>query len=220
MRFPLAALLPLTLIAMMGFQVVTDEPASKPSTQPSEDEMVFVVIETSKGDIYAALNKTKAPITVENFVGYTNDGFYDGTIFHRVMKDFMVQGGGLTPEMDKKPTKTPIKLESSNGLKNNRGTLAMARTSAPDSATSQFFINDKDNDFLNKSGANPGYAVFGQVVAGMEVVDVIAEVPTTVRVGRKDVPAEVVMIEEVRVIDEKDAQKAIDAEKAKDAKEG
>ncbi len=207
MTFRFAALLPLVLITLMGFQ------STKPSS-PSADGTVYVVIKTSKGDIYAALNKEKAPITVDNFVAYTEDEFYDGTIFHRVMKGFMIQGGGLTPEMDKKPTKDPIKLESSNGLKNDRGTLAMARTAAPDSATSQFFINHVDNDRLNDSGNRPGYAVFGEVVAGMDVVDAIAEVPTTVRAGRENVPVEVVMINEVRVIDRDSAEKAIKAEKS------
>jgi cyclophilin family peptidyl-prolyl cis-trans isomerase len=146
----------------------------------------IVVIETSMGNIKVELDEEKAPVTVKNFLGYVDDKFYDGTIFHRVMgkentpkkEDFMVQGGGFSADRKEKKTKDPIKNESSNGVSNKRGTLAMARTNAPDSATAQFFINVKDNDFLDGSARRPGYAVFGKVIDGMDVVDKIKAVKT------------------------------------------
>lgn len=137
-----------------------------------------VLIKTSKGDIKVELDKEKAPISVENFLSYVNDGYYNETIFHRVIKDFMIQGGGFTTDNKQKPTKDPIKNEAKNGLLNARGTIAMARTSAVDSATSQFFINQKDNKFLDHGVRDYGYAVFGKVVEGMDVVDKIAAIPT------------------------------------------
>ena len=162
-----------------------------------------VKIQTSLGDIVIELDSEKAPVTVENFLGYVTEGFYDGLIFHRVIKGFMIQAGGFTQEMDQKDTKSPIKIESSNGLGNARGTIAMARTSVPNSATSQFFINHVDNDFLNYvSPGNPGYAVFGKVIEGMEVVDKIASVKTTGRGGMDDVPVESIVIESAVVIEE------------------
>ena len=154
-----------------------------------------VKLETTMGDIVIELNAEKAPITVKNFLGYVESGFFSGTIFHRVIKGFMVQGGGFTENIEQKKTNAPIKIESANGLKNDRGTIAMARTSVPESATSQFFINHINNDFLNYSGAsNPGYAVFGKVIEGMDVVDKIASVKTTVRNGMSDVPVDTVTI--------------------------
>ncbi len=153
-----------------------------------------VRISTSKGDIVVELNQEKAPVTVANFLKYVNENFYDGTIFHRVIKGFMVQGGGMTADMRQKQTNPPIVNEAKNGLKNDRGTLAMARTSDPDSATSQFFINHADNDFLNYGVRDAGYAVFGKVVEGMDVVDAIANVKT--RPG--DVPVETVVINSIR----------------------
>jgi cyclophilin family peptidyl-prolyl cis-trans isomerase len=160
-----------------------------------------VKLQTSMGDIVIELNAEKAPITVKNFLGYVESGFYSGTIFHRVMKGFMIQGGGFTADMNQKSTKAAIKNEASNGLKNDRGTIAMARTSFPDSATCQFFINHVNNNPLNYSGAsNPGYAVFGKVVEGMDVVDKIASVKTTVRKGMESVPVEVVTIISATVI--------------------
>ncbi len=156
-----------------------------------------VIMSTSKGDIKIELYQDKAPITVENFLGYVNDGFYDGTIFHRVIPNFMVQGGGIGTDMKQKPTKAPIKNEADNGLKNERGTLAMARTGVVDSATSQFFINQVDNSFLDHGARDFGYAVFGKVVDGMDVVDEIAGVKT----GPGDVPEEVVVIESVKVVE-------------------
>lgn len=160
-----------------------------------------VIISTSKGDIKVELFKNEAPVTVENFLSYVNDGFYDGTIFHRVIPNFMVQGGGFTPDFAQKPTKAPIKNEANNGLKNDRGTLAMARTQVVDSATSQFFINVVNNDFLNNGARDFGYAVFGKVVDGMDVVDAIAAVPTSNKGMHGDVPTEDVVIESVKVVE-------------------
>ncbi|HEY8517228.1 MAG TPA: peptidylprolyl isomerase [Candidatus Binatia bacterium] len=161
-----------------------------------------VVISTSMGDIEAELYPDEAPETVKNFLSYAEDGHYDGTIFHRVIKGFMIQGGGLTPDMNQKPTKAPIKNEADNGLKNVTGTLAMARTSVPDSATSQFFINVKDNGFLDFKSKTPqgwGYAVFGKVISGMDVVHKIENVQTTSKGMHQDVPAEPVVIKSIKV---------------------
>jgi len=155
-----------------------------------------VLIKTSKGDIKVELDKEKAPISVENFLSYVNDGYYNGTIFHRVIKNFMIQGGGFTADMKQKPTKDPIKNEAKNGLSNAKGTLAMARTSVVDSATSQFFINLIDNKFLDHGTRDYGYAVFGKVIEGMDVVDKIAIVPT----GYQDVPTETVTIESITLV--------------------
>ncbi|MBI3246462.1 MAG: peptidyl-prolyl cis-trans isomerase [Deltaproteobacteria bacterium] len=157
-----------------------------------------ILLSTSMGDVKIELFEKEAPETVKNFLAYVNDKFYDGTIFHRVIAGFMVQGGGMTPDMQQKKTKPPIKNESSNGLKNETYTLAMARTSVPDSATSQFFINVKNNDFLNKASASDGvgYAVFGKVLEGTDVVDKIEKVAT----GRGDVPTEPVVIKSVTVV--------------------
>jgi len=160
-----------------------------------------IIIETSKGTIKAELDEAKAPVTVENFLAYADEGHYDGTIFHRVIPNFMIQGGGMTPDMKQKPTKAPIKNEAGNGLTNQRGTLAMARTSVVDSATSQFFINTADNDFLNHRAKTPdafGYAVFGKVTEGMDVVDAIEKVATGRKGPHDDVPTTPVVIESVR----------------------
>ncbi len=154
-----------------------------------------VRISTSKGDIVVELNVEKAPITCANFLQYVQDKFYDGTIFHRVIKGFMIQGGGSTADMRQKAVKSPIINEAKNGLKNDRGTIAMARTNDPDSATSQFFINHANNTPLNYGVQGAGYAVFGKVVSGMDVVDAIANVQT--RPG--DVPVETVLIKSIRV---------------------
>ena len=162
----------------------------------------IVVISTSKGDIEAELYADKAPETVKNFLAYAESGHYNGTVFHRVIKDFMIQGGGMTADMQQKPTKAPIKNEADNGLKNLDGTLAMARTSQVDSATSQFFINVKDNGFLDHKSKTPqgyGYAVFGKVIGGMDVVEKIENVPTTSKGMHQDVPAEPVVIKSVTV---------------------
>jgi cyclophilin family peptidyl-prolyl cis-trans isomerase len=159
---------------------------------------------TSKGVFTVQLFDKQAPISVENFLKYVDEGFFDGTIFHRVIPGFMVQGGGLTPDLKNKRGRASIKNEATNGLKNKRGTLAMARTNDVDSATSQFFINLVDNDFLDHKGAsNYGYAVFGRVDSGMDVVDAIAGVKTGSKGMYQDVPVETVTIESVRRIDEK-----------------
>jgi len=166
-----------------------------------------VVMETSMGTIKIELLPEKAPITVKNFLGYADDKFYDGTIFHRVIgkenskKDFMIQGGGMEPGFKEKKTKDPIKNEASNGLSNKRGTIAMARTDEPDTATAQFFINVKDNDFLDKSADSDGYAVFGKVIEGLDVVDKIKAVETTGDKGRPhaNAPLKDVVIKSVRV---------------------
>jgi len=166
-----------------------------------------VKIETSKGAIVIELNRAEAPATVENFLQYVADGFFDGkdgagaTIFHRVISGFMIQGGGLTAQMKQKANRAPIPIESSNGLKNARGTVAMARTSDPNSATSQFFINLTDNDFLDcKGSASPGYAGFGKVGEGMDVVDAIAAVRTKSVGHYDDVPVEPVAITSAQVV--------------------
>ncbi|MDE2401861.1 MAG: peptidyl-prolyl cis-trans isomerase [Burkholderiales bacterium] len=157
-----------------------------------------VKFSTSEGDIVVQLDAAKAPKTVENFVQYVKAGHYSGTVFHRVIENFMIQGGGMTPDMKEKPTRAPIGLESHNGLSNTRGTVAMARTNAPDSATAQFFINVKDNAFLDASNSpdGNGYAVFGKVVQGMDVVDKIRKVSTTQKGPYGDVPVRPVVIKQ------------------------
>lgn len=152
---------------------------------------------TSAGDFTVELFEKESPESAANFLKYVDDGHYDGTIFHRVIPGFMIQGGGFATGMEQKDTRPPIRNEATNGLENLRGTLAMARTSDVHSATCQFFINLVDNDFLNHQGGNYGYAVFGRVTSGMEVVDAIAEVPTTRRRGHGDVPVEEVLVHNV-----------------------
>jgi peptidyl-prolyl cis-trans isomerase B (cyclophilin B) len=163
-----------------------------------------VAFDTTAGEIVVELDASKAPETVENFLTYVRDGFYDGTVFHRVIPDFMVQGGGFTAEMQQKPTRSPVKNEATNGLANRRGTLAMARTNNPHSATAQFFINLEDNAFLDQAAARPGdfgYTVFGRVVSGMDAVDTIAGVATANRGGHQNVPIEPVVIRSARVVE-------------------
>lgn len=163
-----------------------------------------VRLETSHGNIVIELNAAKAPITSENFLTYVKDGFYDKTIFHRVIPGFMAQGGGFMSDMLQKATRATIKNEANNGLSNKRGTIAMARTPDPHSASAQFFINVKDNTFLNYSAPTAqgwGYAVFGEVVEGMNVVDEIVSVPTTNRMGHADVPVEPVVINSAVVVE-------------------
>jgi cyclophilin family peptidyl-prolyl cis-trans isomerase len=156
-----------------------------------------VVMETSLGTVKMELFEKEAPFSVKNFLDYANSGFYNGTIFHRVISGFMIQGGGFTTDFKQKPTKSPIRNEAANGLKNQRGTLAMARTNAPDSATSQFFINVVNNDMLNRPNPDGhGYAVFGKVIEGMDVVDKIREVKT----GFQDVPVVQVVIKSIKVV--------------------
>lgn len=163
-----------------------------------------VLLSTSSGDITLELDATKAPATTQNFLGYVESSFFDGTIFHRVIPGFMIQGGGFTSDMQQKPTNRPISNEAANGLKNNRGTVAMARTSDPQSATCQFFINLVDNGFLNHTAPNPngwGYAVFGKVVEGMDAVDAIAQVRTGRSGPHSDVPMEPVVIERATLVE-------------------
>ena len=169
-------------------------------TWAEEGSNPTVVITTSAGTIEVELWADKAPISVENFLSYTDKEFYDGTMFHRVIKGFMIQGGGMTAEMARKTTDEPIKNEADNGEKNLTGTLAMARTNIVDSATSQFFINTVDNAMLDHAGpgARFGYAVFGEVVSGMDVVKKIESTTTTVRNGTKDVPSEPIVIESIK----------------------
>jgi cyclophilin family peptidyl-prolyl cis-trans isomerase len=180
-------------------------PAAAPSgscTQKGNAPMK-VKLTTSMGPIVIELDKAKAPISTENFVKYVESGHYNGTIFHRVIDNFMIQGGGFTDKMAQKPVQAPIKNESTNGLKNDNYTVAMARTSVRDSATSQFFINIKDNDFLNYSGETPqgfGYAVFGKVVEGKETVDKIKKVPTGNAMGHQNVPTTPVVIEKAECV--------------------
>ncbi|MBR4945608.1 MAG: peptidyl-prolyl cis-trans isomerase [Kiritimatiellae bacterium] len=162
--------------------------------------MTNVLMKTNKGDITIALDETAAPITVANFLKYVDEGFYNGTIFHRVIRGFMIQGGGFTPDMKQKRTQAPIQNEASNGLKNNKYTIAMARTMEIHSATAQFFINTVDNDFLNFRAPNPsadGYAVFGHVTAGFDTVDEIEAVSTGNAGFHQDVPRTPVIIESV-----------------------
>lgn len=180
-----------------GTQVVSTAPA------PGEPPNPRVELDTSQGRLVVELFPKRAPRSVENFLAYVNSGFYDGTIFHRVIPGFMIQGGGMTPELVEKPKNAPIPNEADNGLRNLRGTLAMARTGDPHSATSQFFVNVADNRFLDHRGKSPegwGYAVFGQVVEGMAVADAIVAVPRG-RVGPfDDVPATPVVIRHARVL--------------------
>lgn len=171
---------------------------NKMSSTPSK-----VKLTTSLGDIIIQLNPEKAPVTTANFLTYVNEGFYSGTIFHRIISGFMAQGGGFDTSFNQKATHAPIKNEADNGLSNKRGTIAMARTNIPDSATAQFFINYKDNSFLNHTSPTPsgwGYAVFGEVVEGMEVVDEMAKQPTGNRGGHQDVPKTDIVIEKAEVI--------------------
>lgn len=168
-----------------------------PANVAAQDKPVLV-IETSMGNITVELNRARAPKSVENILSYVNSGFYDGTIFHRVISNFMIQGGGFTPDMARKSTRDPIQNEAGNGLKNRRGTLAMARTAEIQSATAQFFINVQDNSFLDHKGNSSsdfGYAVFGKVTDGMDVVDKIKNVKT----GDGDVPTETVLIKTIRL---------------------
>jgi len=172
------------------------------STTPyAEENIVNVIIKTTKGEMTVELYKDKAPVTVENFLSYVDSQFYDGTIFHRVIKDFMIQGGGLTPDFVEKEANSPIKNEADNGLKNDKYTIAMARTMDPHSATCQFFINHTDNDFLNftaKTEDGWGYCVFGKVTGGMDVVEAIANTKTMTAHGMRDVPRETIEIISIR----------------------
>lgn len=202
--------LALGLLLSLSFSTQADvsaTPIAAADTQKDTiEKTVDLVIETSMGKIEVELNAELAPISVANFMQYVESGFYNGTIFHRVINNFMVQGGGFDKFMQKKTTLPAIKNEAKNGLKNDRGTLAMARTGIVDSATSQFFINHKDNDFLNHGGRDYGYAVFGKVTKGMDVVDAIARVQTK----SGDVPVNPVAIKNIKL---KEAPAAIQGSK-------
>jgi len=172
-----------------------------PAPESRRDERTpRVVMVTNHGKVVIELYADKAPLTVANFLRYVDDGYYDGTIFHRVIAEFMIQGGGFVPGMQEKTTRDPIKNEASNRLSNERGTLAAARTSDPNSATAQFYINVKDNRFLDRVNAHDkvGYAVFGKVIDGMDVIDKIRRVPTGARAGHNDVPLDAVIVRSMR----------------------
>jgi len=171
--------------------------------KPQNPHDPIVLISTSMGDMKVELYKDKAPATVDNFLAYVNDKFYDGTIFHRVIPHFMIQGGGFTPDMKQKPTKAPIKNEAGNGVKNTLGTLAMARTSDINSATAQFFINTKDNDFLDHKDDTMqgfGYCAFGKVIEGSKIVQKIEGVQTDTKGMYEDVPVDAVVIKSIKVV--------------------
>lgn len=173
-------------------------------TSNIQAETTMVKMDTNHGTIMLELDADSAPNTVANFLTYVKEGFFDGTIFHRVISNFMIQGGGFSEDMSQKTTHDPIKNEANNGLKNDNGTIAMARTGDPHSATAQFFINVKDNDFLNFSSETPqgwGYAVFGKVTEGMDVVEKIKGVATTTKGPYQDVPQEAVIIEKVSIVE-------------------
>jgi peptidyl-prolyl cis-trans isomerase B (cyclophilin B) len=191
-----------TAVAIIFFLSSSDQ-NNQTKYYPQEDQMSLVTISTSAGDIHLELDAENAPITVANFLTLAKDGYYNGTIFHRIIDGFMVQGGGLDGNMAPKSSGTePIQNEANNGLKNNRGTLAMARTGDPHSATGQFFINHKDNDFLNHTSETSqgwGYAVFGSVIDGMDIVDQIALSTTSTVGGYADAPLEPTMINSVTV---------------------
>ncbi len=173
-------------------------------TSNIQAETTMVKMETNQGTIMLELDADNAPITVENFLAYTKEGFYDGTIYHRVISNFMIQGGGFNEDMSQKSTKNPIQNEANNGLKNDSGTIAMARTSDPHSATAQFFINVKDNGSLNFSSETPqgwGYAVFGNVTEGMDVVNKIKDTATTTKEHYQDVPVEPIIIEKITIVE-------------------
>jgi peptidyl-prolyl cis-trans isomerase B (cyclophilin B) len=197
-----ALIIIVTAVALIFFLSPIDQ---KDQTEyyPEEDQMSLVTISTSAGEIHLELDADNAPITVANFLKLAEDGYYAGTIFHRIIEGFMVQGGGLDENMTPKPTNTdPIQNEANNGLKNDRGTIAMARTMDPHSATGQFFINHKDNDFLNHTSETSqgwGYAVFGSVIGGMDVVDQIALSTTSTVGGYADAPLEPTLIHSVTV---------------------
>ena len=192
---------PMSLLRRIGVFLLL--PLALITTELSAQEATRVVMKTSMGEIHLELYPDQAPATVENFLEYANSGFYDGTVFHRVISHFMIQGGGFTTDMQKKGTRDPIPNESNNGLSNRRGTIAMARLPQPHSATAQFFINVQNNMNLDYKGGNEwGYAVFGKVTEGLDVVDDIRYVQTTSKPPFSDVPVEPVIIEQVRIVEE------------------
>lgn len=198
----------LTSIALLLALAVHAQDEAEETTQSNEEPQggQHVILHTSMGDIELEMLPEAAPESVDNFLRYAREGHYDGTLFHRVIENFMIQGGGFGTDFEQKPTREPITNEADNGLENKRGTVAMARTYQPHSATSQFFINVTDNDFLNhkgtQSGRTWGYAVFARVVGGMDVVDEIRKVETTMQGPHRDVPAEPVIIERVEITED------------------
>lgn len=193
----------LLITGLMSISNLCFSSTEEPTTMDKQKTNPVVLIKTSLGDIKVELNAEKAPVTVKNFLDYTQENFYDHTIFHRVIPGFMIQGGGFTADLKQKTTHAPIKNEAENGLLNERGTLAMARTSDVNSATGQFFINTVDNAFLNFKGKSPqtyGYCVFGKVIQGMDVVDKIAKVPTSDKGPHQNVPVQPVEILSVTVL--------------------
>ncbi len=196
----------ITVFAVLGFialpiMFTACDTSKKGASNQGKGDNPVVLFSTNQGDIKVKLNRAEAPITVENFIGYVNDGFYNGVVFHRVIPNFMIQTGGFTPDMKQKTPKAPIKNEANNGLRNSRGTLSMARTSEVDSATSQFFINVNDNKFLDNGERDFGYAVFGEVIDGMDVVDKIAAVQTGTDGQFRDVPQEPIVINSAKVVE-------------------
>ncbi|MDH5328010.1 MAG: peptidylprolyl isomerase [Gammaproteobacteria bacterium] len=190
-------------LALLCFSIIS-------TTALAADKLYKVQLETSMGNIVLELNATRAPMTVQNFLAYVKNGFYNGTIFHRVIDGFMVQGGGFTEDMQQKPTHNPIRNEANNGLKNERGTVAMARTNQPHSATAQFFINVVNNEFLNyrsESIRGWGYTVFGRVASGMDVVDRIRKTPTGMQGPFRDVPNTPVVILNATILADEPAAK-------------
>ena len=193
----------LLLVSLLVVLAAVAGQAASSQSNPSPAKGDIVRLETSLGDIVIELNSAKAPLTTTNFKNYVKSGFYDGTIFHRVIRDFMIQGGGFTPDMKQKNTQAAIRSEADNKLNNKKYTIAMARTSDPHSATAQFFINVKDNAFLDHkapSGDSWGYTVFGRVIQGMDVVDRIVKVKTGNRAGHQDVPLEPVLITKASIL--------------------
>ena len=218
---PLSALAALTISSLAFAQGAAPTVPATPAT-PAKDAtttqpvptaaMEYAVIKTTKGDIVIELDRAKAPITVENFVSYIKEGFFDGTVFHRIVPGFVIQGGGFTPQGEQKKTRAPIANEWQNGLKNKRGTLSMARTNNPNSASSQFFVSLKDNDALDQPiSGGAGYAVFGKVIVGMDVVDAIARAPRGNRGPMADWPVEDVVMTKVEMVSKADADKLVDA---------
>lgn len=202
-------LLTAIVLSLSGWSVLaSNPPASGASSATQTERPPMINLHTSLGLITVELDSQRAPDTAANFVQYVKDGFYNGTLFHRVIPNFMIQGGGMEGNMSQKPTRAPIRNEADNQLKNVKGSIAMARTSDPHSASSQFFINLKDNDFLDYRASNNqgwGYCVFGKVVKGMEVVEAIAKVQTGSKSGHQDVPVEDVLIVKAEIVEEKPA---------------
>jgi cyclophilin family peptidyl-prolyl cis-trans isomerase len=226
----LSALSALSALAALSLSPLAFAQAEQPAapaaqTAPAKEPapvaaMEYAVIKTTKGDIVVELDRAKAPITVENFVTYIKDGFFDGTVFHRIVPGFVIQGGGFTPKGEQKKTRAPIANEWQNGLKNKRGTLSMARTNDPNSASSQFFISLKDNDMLDQPiSGGAGYAVFGRVIVGMEIVDGIGRSPTTVRNGMREWPVEDATVAKAEMISMDEADKLVADAKAKAAQQ-